>query len=107
MYSHYEKLEGKLTSSRVCFLNLCYVYMTTRSGFMIFDGCSSDDGCENFKRKKYINFVDHEKTSYVAILCGKDVIGDSILIIFGSFEAHSENFLVFSCTLTFIVIARN
>ena len=46
---------------------------------MIVDGCGSNDGCENYKRKKCIDSTDHEKTSYAAILGGKDVIGDDIM----------------------------
>ena len=49
---------------------------TIESELMIVDGCGDDDGCENYKRQKCIISTAHEKTSYVAILCGKDVIGD-------------------------------
>ena len=43
---------------------------------MIVDGCGSNDGCENYKWQKCIDSIDNEKTSHVAILNGKDVIGD-------------------------------
>ena len=43
---------------------------------MIVDGCGSNDGCENYKRKKCIDSTDHEKTSYAAILTRKYVIGN-------------------------------
>ena len=49
---------------------------TTGSELMIVDGCGSDDGYENYKRQKCIDSTKHEKTSYAAILGGKDVIGD-------------------------------
>ena len=43
---------------------------------MIVDEGGSIDGCENSKRKKCIDSIDHEKTSYVVILGGKYVLGD-------------------------------
>ena len=49
---------------------------TTESEFMIVDGCGDNDGCEIYKRQKCIDSTQHEKTSYVAILGGKDIIGD-------------------------------
>ena len=43
---------------------------------MIVNGCGSKDGCENYKRQKSVDSTDHEKTSYVAILGGKDIRDD-------------------------------
>ena len=39
---------------------------------MLVDGC----GGKNFKQQKCFDSTYHEKTSYAAILSGKDVIGD-------------------------------
>ena len=33
-------------------------------------------GCENYKRQTCINSIEHEETSYVAIISGKYVIED-------------------------------
>ena len=49
---------------------------TIGSELMIVDEGGSIDGCENSKRQKCIDSIDHEKTSYATILGGKDVIGD-------------------------------
>ena len=49
---------------------------TPRDELMIVDGCGSNDGYENYKWQKCIDSMDHEKTSYVAIVGGKDVVGD-------------------------------
>ena len=43
---------------------------------MIVDGCSSNDGCKNYKQQKCIDPIDHEKTSHASNLGGKDVIWD-------------------------------
>ena len=48
---------------------------TIGSELMIVDEGGSLDGCENSKRQKCIDSTYHEKTSYVDILGGKDVLG--------------------------------
>ena len=67
-HGHYKKLQTKSSLHHICLNNLCYDVRLYDNKKMVLDGYSSDEDWEKFKWQKRNDSIDHEKTSYVAMV---------------------------------------